>query len=176
MTEPRRGRIGNANKWHPKKWKPDYERIVGLACIGKMNKEIAEMTGYTKEHISTILNLPEAEELRALILTRVRETVVEDIGAIHARISVKTAKVIDKALSDDSVLADKRSLFAIIDRGLEISKGVGHLKTPGSPGVNVERGVILTGEQGDKFLAGMQKADAAKQLHSGLSLVKAVNE
>src|SRR6266850_7034341 len=76
----RRARI-HRPKWKPKRWHPVYEEIVLLGALGYANTEIAREKGFTKEHVSNVLNTPQAKMIQAIILKQMekkRETVMEE--------------------------------------------------------------------------------------------------
>jgi hypothetical protein len=172
-------RVGKLNKWVPKKWKPEYERIVGLSCLGESNKKIAQMMGFTPEHVSTILNLPQAEELRELVLSKLREKNVESATEVLGRIGIKTAVLLEKAIDNKQFTENPKTMFALIDRGLDVLRGTGLLRTTGvsgSAGVAAQNALVLQGDAADRFVEGMIKADESKRIHGNLSLVKAAGE
>lgn len=157
--------------WKPKKWRPEYERIVALSCLGWSNKMIAENLDYTKEHVSTILNLEEAETIRMMVLEKMREKTVASIPERLEKIANKTVERLEAAMNDDDLF--EKSPFALIDRGMDVLKGLNHLRGGGNGSnsgltVNVGAGgqamVISTG-QADALAEALNKANEVKQLH-----------
>lgn len=150
-------------KWVAKKWQPEYERMVAYSAMGWSNKKIAETLRYTPEHVSNVLNLPQAKELKDKILARMRERTLEDVPSILKKIAQKTAERLQTIVDDDELFA--KSPFAVIDRGLEVMKGVGHLKGGGNGSAGVTN-------QQNNFFNGIPPA-LLEQLNGGM---KAANK
>lgn len=151
-------------KWNPSKWHPEYEKVVGLATLGYTNIQISQMVGYSKEHVSNILNTPTAKTLLFKASRRLRETVFERMEDRLESIASKTVERMHELIHDDEKFDQKP--LAIIDRGIKIMQGIGKLKTENNSTVN-NNGPVITGEAMQILMEGMSKADAAKKLHSG---------
>lgn len=158
-------------KWIPKKWRPEYARVVALSATGLSNKVVAEKTGFTKEHVSNILNLPQAEELRERIIKAMEKQATTDIPNALQRIAEKTVQRLETLVNDDEKFKD--SPFAIIDRGMDVLKGLNHLKGGGN-GAPVQGGntfngptIIVPASQVQNLIDGMSKADEVMEIHSG---------
>lgn len=162
MSETRRPRLG---KWQPKKWRPEYEKIVGLSCLGWSNKKIAAEVGFTKEYVSVILNLDAADELREMILAKMREKNISTITENMDYVANKTLQLMRKAVDSEELF--EKSPFALINMGLEAVKGLGHLRKGEAGGVNVEKAIILTGSITDTLTEGLQKANEVMKLNAG---------
>lgn len=163
-TPKKRGRL---NKWVPKKWKADYDRVVAYHVMGKSNTEIAQIIGFTPVHISNILHFPRALELKEKLESKLREKMETTIPQDLEYIAKKTTERLRKVLDNDE-LFDK-SPFAVIDRGMDVLKGLNHLKGGGngSPGtMNIERALIVSGESAAGLVAGFGKADEARKLNA----------
>ncbi len=164
-------RPGKLRAWVPKRWRVEYERIVAYSACGWSNVMIAKEVGYTREHVSTILNMDEAENIRQILLSKMRDkstnTIPEQIEKISQgleRIAVKTVERLTELLDDDDKF--KSTPFAIIDRGMEVLKGRSHLRTAAaSNGTNIEKAVIITGSAAANLTEGMEKADQARLMH-----------
>jgi hypothetical protein len=162
--KPRRGKL---KKWQPKKWKADYDRVVAYHVAGKKNIEIATVLGLTPVHVSNILNLPRAQELKLKLEQLLREKMETNIPETLEYVARKTAERI-KQMIDSDVLFEK-SPFAVIDRGLDVMKGLNHLKGGGngSQPINVERAIIVSGDNAAALVAGFDKADEARRVNAG---------
>jgi hypothetical protein len=160
----KKGRLG---KWSPKKWKADYDRVVAYHVMGKENKVIAEMLGFTPEHVSTILHTPQAVELKLKLEAKLREKIETNIPETLDYIARKTAERLKQVVDSDELF--EKSPFAVIDRGMEVMKGLNHLKGGGngSNPINVERAIIVSGESAAGLVAGFDKANEARRLNAG---------
>lgn len=172
MTAPafdlRLKRQPSLKKWVAKKWRPEYERAVAYSALGKSNIEIAQLLNYTTVHVSNILNLPAAIELKEKILVRMRERILEDVPSILQKVAQKTAERLLTIVEDEELFT--KSPFAVIDRGLEAVKGLGHLRGGGngSPGVNNQQNNFfnIPPQLLDKLNLGMAAADKALEIHA----------
>lgn len=153
-------------KWVPKKWRPEYERVVIMSATGLSNTQIAEKTGFTKQHVSNILNLPQAEQLQAKIVERMRERALTDIPSVLNRVAEKAAERLEKMINNDELF--EKNPFAVIDRGMDVIKGLNHLKSKapeqGNTTVN-GNAVILNLRDVDEIAAGLEKLAEVKRLH-----------
>lgn len=165
-TEQKKGKLG---KWTPKKWKADYDRVVGYHVVGKENKEIAVILGFTPEHVSTILNLPAAQELKKKMEAALREKMLTNIPDTLDYIARKTTERLKQVVDNDALF--EKSPFAVIDRGMDVLKGLNHLKGggngSGSGSINVERAIIVSGASAEGLVAGFGKADEARRMNAG---------
>ena len=158
--------------WKPKKWRPEYERMVALSCLGWSNKMIAKELDYTKEHVSVILNMEEAETIRQMVLERMREKVAVSIPERLQKIAEKTVERLETAMQDDDLF--EKSPFALIDRGMDVLKGLNHLKGGGNGSgggltVNVSSGgqaMVLSAGQADGLTEALMKANEVRKLHA----------
>lgn len=154
-------------KWHPKKWRPEYERIVALSVGGVSNEKIAEISGFTPAHVCNILGTPEAEFIKQQYIERLREKTTVSLPELHQKIAEKAAGRLLNLLENDE--AFEKSPFHIIDRGLRVSEGMGHLgNKKQAEGQNTNFNgptIILPAESADLLIRGLAKADKARQLN-----------
>lgn len=134
-------------RWRPKRWEPVYEQIVLLSIVGRSNKALAEMFGYTEQHICNILHTPEAALTRAAILERMHERQLESIPAKLEATAVKAIDRIHNVIHNDDLF--EKSPFAVVDKSFKVLEAAGHIRLsqnmPG--GIHVEAGgraIILT--------------------------------
>lgn len=160
-------------KWQPRKWRAEYDRIVAYSVLGKRNVEIAELMGFTKEYISVILNLPEAQDLYARLKQKIKEKIETSIVDDLDYVAKKAAKRMRQAVDDDE-LFDK-SPFAVINMGVDVLKGMNHLRGGGNgalhsdlPSMSIGQIVINNGQKSD-LLEGLQKVAEVRTLHAGLN-------
>lgn len=168
VATPRKGRL---NKWKPKKWRPEYDRIVAYSALGKSNVWISQHLEFTPEHVSVILNLPEAKQMLDKLQTKMRERIEVNIPEVMGEISKQAVLRIKAVMFDDALF--EKSPFHVIDRGMEILKGLSHLKGGGNgapqqagPVTNIGTVVISQGQRSD-ILDGLEKIAEVKKLHSG---------
>ena len=157
------GKRAKLNRWRPKRWQPEYEKMVALSCLGMSNVMIAERLGYTPVHVSNVLNLQEAEDLRTMILGKMREKALTDIPNTLTEIAEKSVARLRSIVENDDLF--EKAPFAVVDRGIEIIKGLGHLKHGGngSP-INIDKAVFaLSQEHADALTAGLKKSNEVKQ-------------
>lgn len=167
-TAPRKGRI----KWRPKKWRPEYDRIVAYSVLGRSNLWIAENLKFTPEHVSTILNLPEGKALTDKLHAKLRANIEINIPDVMSEVAQLAAKRVKALMEDDELF--RKSPFAVVDRGLDVLKGLSHLRGGGN-GAPVPAGgsvtnigtVIVTQNQKSDILDGLQKVAEVKALHGG---------
>lgn len=153
-------------RWKPKMWRPEYERMVAYSTLGWSNTRIAKELGYTKEHVSNVLNTPQAEALKEQLLKRLHEVAVTSIPDNLEYIARRTTERLKKVLDDDE-LFDK-SPFAVIDRGMDVLKGLSHLKGGGNGAgsINVNSAIILPISAAENLASGLNKANEVRQLHA----------
>lgn len=152
-------------KWIPKKWRPEYERIVAYAVLGLPNTVIANKVGKTPQHVSNILNLPEAQKRQLELLEKLKKNIDVSIPDTLEYVAQKTTERL-KALVDNDELFEK-SPFAVIDRGMDVLKGLSHLRGGGNgsgPTVNGNV-IILPVGVAQNLNDGLSKADEAVRMH-----------
>lgn len=163
---PKRGKLG---KWVPKKWKPDYDRVVAYHVMGKSNIEIAEILGYTKEHVCVILSRPPALELQTKLQDALRTRMLVNIPETLDYVARKTVERLKQVVDSDDLF--EKSPFAVIDRGMDVLKGLNHLKGGGNGAngngtINVERAIIVGGQASANLFEGFTKSDEARRINA----------
>lgn len=164
---------GRLKKWKPKRWRPEYDRIVAYSVMGKANTWIAENLGFTPEHVSTILNQTQAIELAAKLQAKLREKIEVNIPDVLSKVAEKTAERLFTLVNDEHLW--EKNPFAVVDRGLDVLKGLNHLKGGGNGSLNgggttINVGTaILAPTQQDSILQGLKMVAEVKKLHSGNS-------
>lgn len=155
-------------KWVAKKWKPEYERMVAYSAMGWSNIKIAGECGRTTVHVSNVLNLPQAKELKQKIMERMREKTLEDVPTLLKKIAHKTAERLNSIIQDDDKF--EKSPFAVIDRGLDVLKGTGYLKGGGNgapqPFQQQNNFFNMPPHLMERLNAGMLTADKAQEIHA----------
>ncbi len=157
-------RPATIKRWRPRKWDVVYDQIVVLDTLGKPQKEIAELFGYTVQHISNIVNCPEAKITRGRLLEQLQKSAVDKLGTDLEVIAVQAKKRLAQVMYDDDLF--QRSPFAVVDRGLTVLTGVGKLKPRGDGGTKIERAIILSSDDAKQIRESLDKADVARQLHA----------
>lgn len=157
-------------KWVPKKWRPEYDRIVAYSVMGKANTWIAATLGFTPEHVSSILNTPRgldlAQKLQEKLAANIENTVPDEL----AQIGKQAIKRLKDLMEDDNLY--QKSPFAVVDRGMDVLKGLRHL-VPGGNGAALQPGnqtnigtVIISPQQHSDLLEGLQQIKEIKQIHA----------
>jgi len=148
-------------KWIPKKWHVRYDQMVLMQTLGNSNEEIANHFGCTPQQVSNICNTPQAAITRRLVLEKLQEKAIESIPKRMEVIAEKAVQRLHSVIHNDELF--QVSPFAVVDRGVEVLKAVGIMKS--DKGVNIEKAVILTAEQSSDLLDGLKVADRARQLN-----------
>lgn len=163
-------RRGKLTRWKPKKWQPEYERMVYYSVLGESNVSIAKRMGYTPVHVSNVLNLEKAEELRNKLMEAMRASTVKSVEELMEKAGRKTVERLNEVLEDSDRFASTQSALAIIDRGMEVLKGLGKLKGAKTvdPNAAISVGgnaIIFQGSAVDEIGEGLRKANQVRDLH-----------
>lgn len=161
----------NRPRWNPKQWHPVYEEIVLLDSLGYKNIAIAEMKGFTKEHISNILCTPQAKLIKQLILARMEKKRDETIDQRLERIAEKAMSRVEETINNDELAA--KNPLGLFDRAITVLKATNKIKEQPTA-VDNSRTIIVTDTQMEKLNRAMQLSDEAKQLNSGINPAEAV--
>jgi len=158
------GRGPTFGRWLPREWKPVYSEIVLLSCAGWKGTDLAEKYNYTEVHISNILRTPQAGLLRKRVLEELQGRALESIPAKLEQIAEKTVDRLRQVVNDDALF--EKSPFGVIDRGLKVLTGVGHLKNEDQRGgMHIKNAVVLTKEHSSDLIDGLKRAKEAKLLN-----------
>lgn len=164
MTAPPAERPSKLTKWKPRKWDVVYDQIVVLDTLGKPQKEIAEMFGYTVQHVSNIVNCPQASLTRGKVLDHLSKNAIAKISDNLEALAVQAKKRVAQVLYDDDLYA--RSPFAVVDRGIAVLRGVNKLRSEGEASkVRVDRAIIFTADDAKAVREALTKADEALTKH-----------
>lgn len=177
LTQAEKVEAGLQEKaWVPGQWKPIYEAIVARSIQGFSNEAIAAQFNYTKEHISNILNTPEAYHIKKLSIDNTRRLMLDD----KDRLSIIRSKTLDRVIQ----LADNEEKFtesplAVLNVLMGFQKDVvqGEMKIKKNLDANgdpIDRGrvngggnVFIQTEQVNLLMDGLRKSDEVDRLHSG---------
>lgn len=155
----------NRPKWSPKQWHPVYEEVVLLDMLGYKNIVIAEMKGFTKEHISNILNTPQAKLIKELTVKRMEKKREETIEQRLDRLANKAMERLEETINNDELAA--KNPLGLFDRAITVLKSTNNIKEQPTS-VDNSRTIIVTDAQMEKLNRAMALSDEAKQLNSGL--------
>jgi len=151
-------------KWRPRRWELVYEQMVALSTLGKSNTEIAEMYNYTPQHVSNILNTPEASLTRRLMLDKLRDGMAVKIPERLEALADKATQRIAEVLYDDDLA--QRSPFQVADRGLAVLKGLGKLKDEANANrTNIGHALIVSPELAAQITGGLAATRRAHELN-----------
>lgn len=149
-------------KWQPKKWTVEYEKIVMYDLIGLKGYEIAEKLSCTPQHVYNILGTDEAIAIQKAMVGKIRTNGI-DITKELKEIQELTVSRLKKCLQDDNIF--KESRLGFIAKGIDVMKGTGeHLKNaPSNQQVN---NFMIPPSVAERFMAGLEKADEVRQMFS----------
>lgn len=154
----------NRPKWEPKKWHPVYEEIVLLDCLGYKGVVIAEMKGLTPQHVSNVLNTPQAKMIREITIKRMQQkrelTIEQRLEAVTDRAMSR----IEEVVNNDELAA--KNPLGLFDRAITVLKATNKIKE--APTGPVTNNMIVSDAAMDKLLKAVEKSDQVKALHSGL--------
>lgn len=156
--------VSNSKKWVPKKWESLFDEWVLRSVLGSSNIEIAAKYGYTKQHVSAVLNTPQAKLLKRQLHDNLRK-------GIELRTEERIAHMQDKALARMAAVLDDDNLavshpFPMFDRGMQVLKGTGVMKSDDKGGINTKNAIFMAPDVARGILEGMQMADKAKLLNA----------
>lgn len=154
-------------KWQPKKWRPEYDRIVAYSVMGKANTWIAQTLGFTPEHVSSILNTPHGLDLAAKLQEKLAANIESTVPDELAQIGKQAIKRLKSLMDNDEIF--EKSPFAVVDRGMDVLKGLRHL-VPGGNGAAIQAGgnitqigqVVLSPQQHTDILDGLRQVKEIK--------------
>lgn len=155
-------------KWRPKKWRPEYDRVVAYSAMGKSNIWIAQQLSFTKEHVSTILNQPQAIELIGRLQAKLQDNMMVSIPQALSEIADKAVLRLKEVMFDDKLFS--KNPFAVVDRGMDVLKGLQHLKGGGNGApqqgnvYNINTAILAPHQRSD-ILEGLEKVQEVNRLH-----------
>lgn len=158
---------GKIKKWQPKRWKPEYDKVVMFSIAGMSNVAIAEKLNITKEFVSQILNLPNAKLITEQVQAKIREKMEDGITENLYVATKQAAKRVRQVLDDDETF--KKSPFAVTGLAIDVLKGMNHLKGGGNGALNngetnINALIINQGQKND-ILDGFAKIKQVRELH-----------
>lgn len=163
-------------KWNPNVWEPVYDLMVLYSSRGISNKDIAEKTGYSEQHVSNVLTSQKAIEAKKDIIVSTRTKIAETFDKRAEQIADLTMTRIHQLLTDDEKFENKP--FAIIDRGLaaartllpeKVAKPQSDRNDNPSPSItNIQNNFVnLPKSQLDLLSQGLSRLEEVKKLHGG---------
>lgn len=151
-------------RWQPKKWIPLYETMVGLSSMGRSNKYIAEVFGYTPQQVSNILTSDEAKLVLEVTVARIRDGATLTINSKLERLAERAVHNIETVLNDDNKL--EQSPFAIVDRSMALLKGLKKLQGD-SPTVEVNnQQTFVTDKGAETIVRAIERSQQVKELQA----------
>lgn len=132
-----------------------YAQIVFADSIGLPNTEIANKYGFTVQHVSNILNLPQAVKLREQLANRIQERMIEGIPGRLEAIADTAVKNIETVISNQELL--NKAPMQMLRSSMEYLKLQG--KLTGDTPKTVTNNTLVIGDAGAKqMLEGLMKA------------------
>lgn len=151
-------------RWTPKKWHPFYTEVVALDAAGINREDISNKFGITKQHVTNIVNTPQAAILRRAIHNKMMNSVETSIEDNLTRAAVKASERIRDYIEDDERY--KNNGASVVDRSFRALQAVGKIRS----GSNESAPTIQN--QSNMFVNRMtvMTAEAAKELAEALRL------
>lgn len=153
-------------RWEPLKWEAQYEEIVNLSTRGFSNTYLAEKFKLSKQHVSNILQTTEAQTIRSQVIEHMRAQSMQSAEEKLAACYEKSVERIYDTLHDDELHG--KAKFGMMDRSMSFLKGIGKMKNE-SENNTTNNTVVIGDEVAARIFQGLQLADKAKALHSGIT-------
>lgn len=133
-------------RWDPKEWRPEYTAIVAVSCTGLSNEVVGKQFGYTKEHISNILNTEHAKKLRQLINKRlIDSTNASQAERLDSLRNVALKRIEDVLYDDDRAVTNPLQIF---DRSFKFLQATRDLAPESEKGTssqtNIQNNLVLS--------------------------------
>lgn len=160
-------------KWQPNEWEGEYEKIVFESCMGASNTDLAVKYNFTPQHISNIINTEEAREIKRQYVAAVRQGSLDLMETQYGEIVSRSVLNIHTVLHRDDLTQNHP--FSQFDRSISALKGLGKLQEEAKAGVinqtNIQNNntMIITSDDESKIIAGLNKLEQIKLLHSGVN-------
>ena len=162
-------------KWIPKEWKPVYEQIVHLDCMGVSQAKIAEQFNYTSVMISKICCTPQAKIIRRKVLEHLAEKNKEFQEGRFSRIQVTAMERISAVMENDELfMADP---FAVVDRAFKLLEKTGIIGGRDKGDINVAGDLTVNKVSNLSQTAiveikdGLAKSRESQELHKGMEAI-----
>lgn len=168
-----------SRKWQPKKWRPEYTKMVALSILGMSNQAISDAifkeTGvrYHFQHVSNVLNTTNGRIIYRHMADNVKKHVEATIPDRLTAIAHKTIERIEEMINDDDLF--KKSPFAVIDRGMKVAASTGHIKEESNGSGDRKPAMMMTGEGVKALVEAIQVSDKARSLNKELLPAQIVN-
>jgi len=152
------------SRWQPKKWIPLYEQMVGLASMGRSNKYIGELFGYTAQQVSNILTSDEGKLVMDVTVERIRDKATVTIADRMEKIADRAVHNIETVLFNQEYL--DKSPFAMVDRSMGLLKGLKKLEGD-APKTEINNQVLISDKGVETIARAIERAQEVKSLQSG---------
>lgn len=180
---PRGRPKGSKNKtaqflhYNPKKWEAWHESIVIRSYLGESNKDIAEKFGITPQHVSNILNCPQAQETKARLRQQILDegkNVAEKVTGIQ-ELAMKRMK---EYLENDALISSNP--HQTMDRALNAFKLTMPEEVPNVPATgpgsitNIQNNILIANPE---YMERLSKGlEASNRIHEKAQLKLVSNE
>jgi hypothetical protein len=159
-------------KWQPNEWEGEYEKITFESCMGVSNTDLAQKYNLTPQHISNILNTEQAREIKRQYVLAIRQGSLDLMEKQFGEITTKAVDNMHNILHRDDLTLNHP--FSQFNASVTALKSLGKLQEDSKPGTvnNTQINnttMIVTSEQESKIIAGLDKLEQIKQLHSGVN-------
>lgn len=166
LVEREQPAVSKHKRWVPKRWESQFDEWIVRSVMGESNLSIAQRYKYTPQHVSNILNTPQAKLLRRQLLTSLQKN-------LELRTEERLAYIQDKALTRITQVLDNDKMLevapiAMMDKCIALLRGTGVLRPESSPSnITAKNAVFVGSEHAAQLVAGIRAADEAKRLNPG---------
>jgi hypothetical protein len=162
-------RRAKINRWIPRRWEENYTQIVILASLGlKSNTQLGIQFNFTPQHISNILNSPQASVIRKQIHETVVGTVSKDVPAsLNAMAATALERL--KTIIENPALVETKTEF-IASLSLKLLAASGQVKDDSVSPINVGKAIIFTATDAEAMREAIRKSNEADRLNEGRSI------
>lgn len=145
-------------------WKPKHDRVLQLHLAGYQITTIADITGYSREWVSDLINDPRAQQRIEKMRERLYDQLEEDLAIKMKFLGPKAVENIRETLEGDHDPGSKakkhqdKMSFELLDR-------IGHGKSSSDDERKGGGGVVLSGEDSERLVEAIEKSNKAREEH-----------
>lgn len=145
-------------------WKPAHDRVLLLYIAGYQIKDVAEVTGYCREHVGELLKDPRAQKRIDRMRERMYDQLEDDISMKLEMLGAEAVDNIRRTLVADHKPGTKakkhqdKMSFDLLDR-------IGHGKSNGSSEGGGTGSVELSEEDAGRLVEALEKSKKAREEH-----------
>jgi len=157
-------------------WKPVHDEMLAMHLAAYSNVRIAQVTGYSPEHVSVMLNDPRAEKAIFALRKRLRKKAIGDIEDRMVDLAERSLQNIAETVEhryDENAVASKGKMHQD-DVGFKLLACLGY---NGKGAKETEpRRLTLSADQGERLVTALEKSAAVDRLIEEAEEVEVVCE